>query len=63
MGKILSTIVDNICNTCDGSGKYPSYRDCFDCYGTGYIYSPMCAIYGVKSMIITERNVETREIR
>lgn len=42
MGIVLSTIVNNKCTTCDGTGKYPSYRNCYDCHGTGYIYS----VYG-----------------
>ena len=39
MGIILSYIYCNICSTCNGSGKYPSYRECYDCRGTGFEYS------------------------
>jgi DnaJ-class molecular chaperone len=48
MGAFLSTVIDNKCNTCNGSGKYPSYRDCYDCYGTGNIYSFQGAFYSLK---------------
>lgn len=36
---VLSSMIDNMCTTCDGLGKYPMYRDCYECHGTGYIYS------------------------
>jgi len=39
MGIIISNVIDNMCTTCDGIGKYPSYRTCYDCHGTGYYYS------------------------
>jgi len=39
MGMILSTVIDNKCLVCGGTGKYPSYRNCYECHGTGYIYS------------------------
>lgn len=39
MGIILSKVIDNVCGTCDGLGKYPMYRTCYVCHGTGYIYS------------------------
>jgi RecJ-like exonuclease len=42
MGKVLSTVVDNICIACEGTGRYPSFRYCYHCHGTGYIYS----VYG-----------------
>ena len=39
MGMVLSTMIDNMCDTCDGLGKYPIYRTCYNCHGTGYYYS------------------------
>ena len=39
MGIVISTVVDNICTKCDGTGKYPSYITCYSCHGTGYYYS------------------------
>lgn len=36
---VLSRMIDNMCTTCDGLGKYPMYRTCYDCHGTGYYYS------------------------
>ena len=30
MGMILSTVMDNKCIVCRGTGKYPSYRDCYE---------------------------------
>ena len=39
MGLIISKIIDNECKCCGGTGKYPSYKYCDDCYGTGQIYT------------------------
>jgi len=39
MGLILSKIIDNECKCCGGTGKYPSYKFCDYCYGTGQIYT------------------------
>jgi len=36
---ILSTFMDNKCIVCRGTGKCPSYRDCCECHGTGYVSS------------------------
>ena len=39
MGIFISLVVDNICDCCNGTGKYPSYRKCYECHGTGEYYS------------------------
>ena len=51
MGMILSRFGDNNCSTCDGIGKYPSYRDCYECHGTGRHYSIIRAFYSTKGAI------------
>ena len=35
MGLLLSTVVHNQCECCNGTGKYPAYTSCSHCYGTG----------------------------
>ena len=45
MGIIISKIVDNKCVCCEGKGKYPIYRTCYLCQGTGYKYSIRRSIY------------------
>lgn len=51
MGIILSTVIDNKCITCDGKGKYPSYRNCYECHGTGYYYCPVRRVYEIKEKL------------
>jgi len=48
MGIPLSTIE---CIACEGSGKYPSYRECYTCYGTGYQHSVKGEIMYVYSLV------------
>lgn len=47
MGNVISMVIDNKCITCNGVGKYPSYRRCYVCYGTGYYYSIIGSIGNV----------------
>ena len=38
MGKIISSLSSGECLVCEGCGKYPSYRTCYSCNGSGYIH-------------------------
>ena len=51
MGIILSTVKDNNRVCCLGTGKYPSYRYCYDCHGTGRYYSLTRALYSMKENV------------
>jgi DnaJ-class molecular chaperone len=51
MGVILTTVVDNKCTCCQGTGKYPSYMYCYTCQGTGYNYSLRRSLYEMKENI------------
>lgn len=47
MGVIFSKFSrkGNKCLVCNGTGKYPSYRKCSGCYGSGYVSIIRTKIY------------------
>jgi len=51
MGLVLSIFYTNQCETCNGTGKYPAYRECTHCRGIGELYSVRKII---KQLFVTE---------
>jgi DnaJ-class molecular chaperone len=48
---MLSTVFDNKCVCCSGTGKYLNYSICYLCNGTGYNYSIRRSFYELKENI------------
>ena len=51
MGLLLSTVVENICVACRGTGKYPAYRQCENCHGSGYCFSIRGCVFKIKDLL------------
>lgn len=45
MGTVISIFIDNLCDVCYGTGKYPVYTHCENCNGTGWQYSVSGSIH------------------